>query len=180
MRKTERNQGHLSQLNLEEQYMSLLHDKGLKHTSYVTIFTDRLVENIDGLIKDTMHKKIIVYLQQDASKTMYNSCDSPDIFMSKLRDVAAQTRGTIVIQKNKFVRSFNKDSQADSVPIALMILMSMSKSINHSTSCYVQLQEKKRKKEDRQLSSCQISQNSIGNIPWFEIVLKNKIQNCYR
>ena len=160
--------------------MSLLHDQGIKHTSYVTIFADRLVENIDGLIKDTTRKKIIVFLQQDVSKTMYNSCDSPNIFMSKLRDVATQIRGTIVIQKNKFVRSFNKDSHADSVPIALMILMSMSNSINHSTSCYVQLQEKKRKNEDRQSPSCQISQNAIGNIPWFEIVLKNKIQNCYR
>ena len=60
--------------------MSLLHDQGIKHTSYVTIFADRLVENIDGLIKDTTRKKIIVYLQQDVSKTMYNSCDSPNIY----------------------------------------------------------------------------------------------------
>ena len=44
--------------------------------------------------------------------------------MSKLRDVATQIRN-IVIQKKKFVGSFNKDSQADSVPIALMTLMSM-------------------------------------------------------
>ena len=180
MRKTERNQDHLSQLSLEEQYMSLLHYQGINYTSYVTIFADRLVENIDGLIKDTTHNKIIVYLQQDVSKTMCNSCDSLNIFMSKLRDVATQIRGTIVIKKNKFVRSFNKDSQADSVPIALMILMSMSKSINYSTSRRVQLQEKMRKNEDRQLSSYQILQNAIGNIPWFEIVLRNKIQNCYR
>ena len=44
--------------------------------------------------------------------------------MSKLRDVATQIRN-IVIQKKKFVGSFNKYSQADSVPIALMTLMSM-------------------------------------------------------
>ena len=31
----------------------------------------------------------------------------------------------MVIQKNKFVGSFNKDSQADLIPTALMILMSM-------------------------------------------------------
>ena len=56
---------------------------------------------------------------------MYNSCDSPSIFMSKLRDVATQIRNTMVIQKNKFVSSFNKVSQPDSVSIALMTLMSM-------------------------------------------------------
>ena len=93
--------------------MSLLHDQGIKHTSHVTRFADKLVENIDGLIKDTTHKKIIVNLQQDISKMIYNPCDSPNIFMSKLRDVATQIRSTIVIQKNKFVGSFNKDSQTD-------------------------------------------------------------------
>ena len=77
------------------------------------------------MIKDTTRKKNIVYLQQDVSKMMYNSCDSLNIFMSKLRDVAKKIRDTIVIQKNKFVGSFNKDSRADSVPIALMTLMSM-------------------------------------------------------
>ena len=111
--------------SLEEQYMSLLHDQGIKYTSHVTRFADKLAENIDGLIKDTTRKKIIVYLQQDVSKIMYNSCDSPNIFMSKLRDVTTQIRNTTVIQKNKLVGSFNKDSQADSVPIALMTLMSM-------------------------------------------------------
>ena len=49
--------------SLEEQYMSLLHDQGIKYTSHVTRFADKLAENIDGLIKDTMRKKIIVYLQ---------------------------------------------------------------------------------------------------------------------
>ena len=102
--------------------MSLLHDQGIKYTSHVTRFADKLVENIDGLIKDTTHKKIIVYLQQDVSKMMHNSCDSPNIFMSKLRDVATQIRNTMVIQENIFIGSFKKDSQADSVPIALMTL----------------------------------------------------------
>ena len=111
--------------SIEEQYMILRHDQGIKYNSHVTSFADKLAENIDGLIKDTTHKKIIVYLQQDVSKIMYNSCDSPSIFMSKLRDVATQIRNTMVIQKNKFVSSFNKDSQADSVSIALMTLMSM-------------------------------------------------------
>ena len=108
--------------SLVEQYMSLLHDQRIKYTSHVT---DKLVESIDGLIKDTTHKKIIVHLQQDVSKMTYNSCDNPSIFMSKLRDVATQIRNTMVIQKNKFVGSFNKDSPADSVSIALMTLMSM-------------------------------------------------------
>ena len=111
--------------SLVEQYMSLLHDQRIKYTSNVTRFTDKLVESIDGLIKDTTHKKIIVHLQQDVSKMTYNSCDNPSIFMSKLRDVATQIRNTMVIQKNKFVGSFNKDSPADSVSIALMPLMSM-------------------------------------------------------
>ena len=102
--------------------MSLLHDQRIKYTSHVT---DKLAESIDGLIKDTTHKKIIVHLQQDVSKMTYNSCDNPSIFMSKLRDVATQIRNTMVIQKNKFVGSFNKDSPADSVSIALMPLMSM-------------------------------------------------------
>ena len=110
--------------SLEEQYMSLLCDQDTKYTSHVTRFADKLVENINGLNKDTTHKKIIIYLQQGVSKMIYNSCDSPNMFMSKLRDVATQIRN-IVIQKNKFVGSFNKDSQADSVPIALMTLMSM-------------------------------------------------------
>ena len=109
--------------SLEEQY--ILHDQGMKYTSHVTRFADKLVENIDGLIKDTTHKKIIVYLQQDVSKIMYNYCDSPNIFISKLRDVTTQIRNTMVIQKNKFVGLFNKDSQADSIPIVLMTLMSM-------------------------------------------------------
>ena len=108
--------------SLVEQYMSLLHDQRIKYTSHVT---DKLVESIDGLIKDTTHKKIIVHLQQDVSKMTYNSCDNPSIFMSKLRDVATQIRNTMVIQKNKFVGSFNKDSPTDSVSIALMTLMSM-------------------------------------------------------
>ena len=60
--------------------MSLLHNQGIKYTSHATRFADKLVENIDGLIKDTTNKKIIVYL---------------------------------------FFGLFNKDSQADSVPIAL-------------------------------------------------------------
>ena len=111
--------------SLEEQYLWLLHDQGIKYTSHVTTFADKLVKNIDGLIKDTTHKKIIVYLQQDISKMMYNSCDNPSIFMRKLRDVATQIRNTMVIQKNKIVGSFNKDSQADSVSIASMTLMSM-------------------------------------------------------
>ena len=63
--------------SLEEQYMSLLHDQGKKYTSHVTRFADKLVKNIDGLIKDTTHKKIIVYLQKEFSKMMYNFCDSP-------------------------------------------------------------------------------------------------------
>ena len=105
--------------------MSLLHDQGIKYTSHVTRFAEKLVENIDGLIKDTTHKTIIVYLQQDVSKMMYNSCDSPNIFISKLRDVVTQIRNITVIQKIKFVDSFNKDSQADSVATALMTLMSM-------------------------------------------------------
>ena len=68
--------------------MSLLHNQGIKYTSHATRFADKLVENIDGLIKDTTNKKIIVYLQQDDSKIMCNFCDSPNIFMRKLRDVA--------------------------------------------------------------------------------------------
>ena len=111
--------------SLEEQYISLLHDQGIKYTSHVTRFADKLVENIDGLIKDTTHEKIIVYLQQDVSKMIYDSRDSHNIFMRRLRDVATQIRNTMVIQKNKFVGSFKKDSQADSVPIELMTLMSM-------------------------------------------------------
>ena len=111
--------------SLVEQYMSLLHDQRINYTSHVTRFTDKLAESIDGLIKGTTHKKIIVYLQQDVSKMMSNSCDNPSIFMSKLRDVATQIRNTMVIQKNKFVGSFNKDSPTDSVSIALMTLMSM-------------------------------------------------------
>ena len=62
--------------SLEEQYMSLLCDQDTKYTSHVTRFADELVENINGLNKDTTHKKIIIYLQQDVSKMMYNSCDS--------------------------------------------------------------------------------------------------------
>ena len=111
--------------NLEEQYMSLLHDQGIKYNSQVTRFADKLAENIDGLIKDAAHRKIIFYLQQDVSKIMYNSCHSPSIVMDKLKDVVTQIRNTMVIQKSKFVGSFNKDSQADSIPIELMILMSM-------------------------------------------------------
>ena len=105
--------------------MSLLHDQRIKDTSHVTRFADKLVENIDGIIKDTTHEKIIVYLQQNVSKMMCNSCNSPNIFMSKLRDVDTQIRNTMVIQKNKFVGLCNKDSQAYSVPFALMTLMSM-------------------------------------------------------
>ena len=47
--------------------MSLLYDQGTKYNSQVTRFAEKLAENIDGLIKDTMHEKIIVYLQQDVS-----------------------------------------------------------------------------------------------------------------
>ena len=47
--------------SIEEQYMILLHDQGIKYNSRVTSFADKLAENIDGLIKDTTHKKIIVY-----------------------------------------------------------------------------------------------------------------------
>ena len=105
--------------------MSLLHDQRIKYTSHVTRFADRLVGNIVGLIKDATHKKIIVYLQQDVSKMMYNSCNRPNIFISKLRDVDTQISNTMVIQKNKFVGSCNKDSQADSAPILSMTFMSM-------------------------------------------------------
>ena len=151
----------------EEQYMSLLHDQGIKYASHVTRFADKLVENIDGLIKDTTHKEIIVYLQQDVSKMMHNSCDSPNIFMSKLWDVATQIRNTVVIQKNKFIGSFIKDSQADSVPITLMTLMSMlvdGRTTENNvlsdgalTSAQVVMHnfsKKKRENEERQSSSC--------------------------
>ena len=147
--------------------MCLLHDQGIKYTSHVTRFTDKLVENIDGLIKDTTHKKIIVYLQQDVSKMMHNSCDSPNIFMSKLWDVATQIRNTVVIQKNKFIGSFIKDSQADSVPITLMTLMSMlvdGRTTENNvlsdgalTSAQVVMHnfsKKKLENEERQSSSC--------------------------
>ena len=56
----------------------------------ILLFADKLIENIDGLNKDTKHKKIIAYLHQNVSKKMYNSCGIPNIFMSKLRDVATQ------------------------------------------------------------------------------------------
>ena len=160
--------------SIEEQYMILLHDQGIKYNSHVTIFADKLAENIDGLIKDTAHKKIIVYLQQDVSKIMYNSCDSPSIFMSKLRDVATQIRNTMVIQKNKFVSSFNKDSQADSVSIALMTLMSIlvdgttteknvlsQGALTSAQAVMYNFRKKRRENEDRQSSSCQISWTSL-------------------
>ena len=105
--------------------MSLLHDQRIKYASHVTRFADRLVENIGGLIKDATHKKIIAYLQEDVSKMMCNSCNSPNIFISKLRDVDTQICNTMVIQKNKFVGLCNKDSQANSVPISSMTFMSM-------------------------------------------------------
>ena len=68
--------------SLEEQNMSLLHDQGIKYTFHVTRFADKLVENKDDLIKNAKHNKIILYLEQDVSKMMYNSSDSPNIFMS--------------------------------------------------------------------------------------------------
>ena len=36
--------------SIEEQYMILLHDQGIKYNSRVTSFADKLAENIDGLI----------------------------------------------------------------------------------------------------------------------------------
>ena len=42
-----------------------------------------------------------------------------------MREVDTQICNTMVIQKNKFVGSCNKDSQADSVPISSMTFMSM-------------------------------------------------------
>ena len=155
--------------------MSLLHDQRIKYTSHVTRFADRLVENMDDLIKEATHQKIIVYLQQDVSKMMHNSCNSPNIFMSKLRDVYTQTRNTMVIQKNKFVGSCNKDSQADSVPISFMTFMRMlvdgttAENIVLSQGALTSAQffmynfrKKKRANEDRQSSSCQISRNVIS------------------
>ena len=111
--------------SLEEQYMNLLTHQGIKYTSHVTRFADKLVDNVDGLIKDTTQKKIIVYLQKNVSSMMYHSCDSPNILMSKFRDVATQIRNTMSTHKNEFVGCFNKNSQADSIPMALITFVSM-------------------------------------------------------
>ena len=111
--------------SLEQQYIELLHQQGIKYSSHVTRFADKLVVNVEGLIKDTSNKTTMVYLQKNISSMMYSMCDEPNAFLGKLREIIKPIRDAMASHKNEFHSVFDKDSQVNAVPMILMTLVSM-------------------------------------------------------
>ena len=112
---------------LEDKYIDLLERQGLKtYSSHVTRFTERLLKNVDGLIKDTSKKTTIVYFQKNVSSWMHSKCDEPNVLLSKMRDLAEPIRVAIGNHKNNFNSRFSEDAQVNSVPMILMTFISMA------------------------------------------------------
>ena len=111
---------------LEDKYIDLLERQGLKtYSSHVTRFTERLLKNVDGLIKDTSKKTTIVYFQKNASSWTHRKCDEPNLLLSKMRDLVEPIRVALGNHKNNFNSRFSEDAQVNSVPMILMTFISM-------------------------------------------------------
>ena len=67
----------------------------------------------------------MVYFKDAISSILLDTCNEPDIFMRKLRDIVEPIRDAIGKHENTFEGEFNIESQINSVPMILLNLVSM-------------------------------------------------------
>ena len=110
---------------LEEIYISLLKCHNIDSTSHVTRFSDSLLQAIPDLKKSTVSNKLTVCFKGTINMLLKHHVKVPDDFTRSIRDVVVPIRNSMKIVKNKFDGSFKNECQKDSVPIELLVLISM-------------------------------------------------------
>ena len=95
--------------NVEEKYQELLNIHGISYTSHSSRFTDKLLENITGLAKDSSTAPIKVHFDKNISFFLKTSCNAPNLFMAKLREVIQSVREAK--QNNEFDGQFKADCE---------------------------------------------------------------------
>ena len=94
-------------------------------TSHVTRFSDSLLQAIPDLKKSTVSNKLTVCFKGTINMLLEHHVEVPDDFTRSIRDVVVPIRNSMKIVKNKFDGSFKNECQKDSVPIELLVLISM-------------------------------------------------------
>ena len=110
---------------LEEIYLTLLKCHDIYFASHVTRFSDCLVEAILELKKCTVDNKVTVFFECTLNILLRDHIEMPDEFTESIKEVVVPIRNSIKMVKNKFDGEFQNEGQKRSVPIELLVLISM-------------------------------------------------------
>ena len=118
---------HLAQPTLL-MYITLLKFHDVNVNSHVSRFADSLVEATPGLRNRTVNKKVTVFFESTIDMLLKDHIDiisEPNEFARPIKDVVIPIRNYMKMIHNKFDGTFAVECQKDSVPIQLLVLISM-------------------------------------------------------
>ena len=121
----EKSPGQIFSVNiLKNKYIDELALHGIHTTSHVTRFTLKLTSSADGLIANSENRITTVCFEETVDNLYWAHYNSPQFFIKQLRTIIDPIRKDIFEKDNSFDGSFNEDSQTQSVPTRLLILIS--------------------------------------------------------
>ena len=113
---------------LELMYITLFKFHDVNVNSHVSRFADSLVEAAPGLRNRTVNKKVTVFFESTIDMLLKDHIDiisEPNEFARSIKDVVIPIRNSMKMIHNKFDGTFAVECQKDSVPIQLLVLISM-------------------------------------------------------
>ena len=112
-------------IELERNYIQQLDEYIIHEASHSTRFCERLLSNIDNLQSIIIDGKLSVTFTKNIEGVVKDHVQSPDSFLSLVRKVVIPIRKQMFEINNTFTGQYNDNSQVDSVPKQLLLLMSM-------------------------------------------------------
>ena len=112
-------------IELERNYIQQLDEYNIHEASHFTRFCERLLSNIDNLQSINIDGKLSVTFTKTIEGVVKDHVQSPYSFLSSVRKVVIPIRKQMFEINNTFTGQYNDNSQVDSVPKQLLLLMSM-------------------------------------------------------
>ena len=109
---------------LEGLYAELLDFDNIPYTSHVSRFADRLVSEIPGLEKRVIGKVFVVF-SDDINNIVLEDTIKAESYVKSLLKLISPIRKEMADINNEFNATFSKTCQQDSLPLKLLILVSM-------------------------------------------------------
>ena len=114
--------GQIFSVNILGEKIDELALHGIHATSRVTRFTLKLTSSVDGLMAE--NRITTVCFEETVDNLYWAHYNSPQSFIKQLRTIIDPIRKYIFEKDNSFDGSFDEDSQTQSVPTRLLILIS--------------------------------------------------------